>query len=134
MALVLIGFISVMNENAAYAATDSDISITKKGGFISATSNGSQEPISFKCGSDQSKVCWKKTSSGTIIGDPIKIWVNTGNTDLGTDNGIGYINATFEGYDVPNNPESNIRISINQTTLIFTNYEEWLNYEGSIEP
>ena len=100
------------------------------GGFKSATSTGTS--VKIKCSDVQSKKCYGVNTDGeTIIGVPVKVWVNTNNENEplgGETTGTGYINAIFLGYDIPNNPNSGINLDITPATITVYTYSEWLSH------
>lgn len=113
-----------------FATTTSDLfamSAKVMGGFKSMTSNGPDKAISVKCGTDVHKVCYKKMGNGdVVVGQPVRIWVCTDPND--EFNGIGYIDAIFQGYFEPNVPESGLILEKTSETIETTDYNYWENY------
>jgi hypothetical protein len=103
----------------------SSISGHRMGGFKSATSTGGGG-VDIKCGAKMDKKCYTQRDNGdVVIGEPVAIFVYDDPTDF--TKGSGYVNASFQGYDVSGVPESGIKFDVTPATDEYDNYQDWDN-------
>ncbi|PKL80509.1 MAG: hypothetical protein CVV25_04165 [Ignavibacteriae bacterium HGW-Ignavibacteriae-4] len=100
------------------------ISVSRMGGFKSATAEGNS--YKFKCGNDNNKKCYTQKDNGeTVLGEPTSIFVHS--DPVNENNGQGYVNVIFQGYDVIGVPESGINFDTTPSTIEYNNFQDWDN-------
>lgn len=110
------------------------ISVQVMGGWtdIEVSQNGT---VTITCGQCMDQVCFQKNEDGSyIIGTKCNAffwYLNCPEDSTNPSQGFGLINAIFEGFVVPGNPNSGLIIGRDGNTLEIHDFNEWCRQVNS---